>query len=317
MREHHRKSGWTLLETLIVIGILGCLLLMLLPPAILASRETARRGICAKNLSQIGIGISNYQKAYGVLPASASLIRDASGKITGIGGPSLMAAIFPYMKGTEKQEAAPNARFPWMLCPSYGGSPWADPATQKEAITNYRPFGATHIESLSVASPNPMTPKYVGTDRRPHPDGICFPASYRTVASILKGISYTLFAVESLEPRFARWTVGAESAIVGLPRNVEFEKNESWSYVPKGYSEALKGNEDSVYWTYHTYLDWNYDRSPYDGADGARGGKYGPSSNHPDGANHLMCDDSVHFMNRSINVSLYTWLIFIRNRHFH
>jgi type II secretory pathway pseudopilin PulG len=313
MCKRGRNDGWTLLETLIVLGIVVCVVIVLLP-ATQASREAARRETCMNNLKQIGQGLHSYGQAFKILPASASLTRSADGKITAIGGPSFLAAILPYMDGIKDQKADANARFPWLLCPSYDGSPWADPSTQKEAITNYRPFGATHIESLSVASPNPMTPKYgVGNKHFRHPDGVFFPGSYRMFNSFHVGLSNTLFAVESLEPRFSRWTVGAESAIVGLPRNVEFEQfrpdpnrdPKFMPYVPKGYAEALKGNDNSVYWTYRTYLNWDYDRSPYDGADGTVGGKYGPSSNHSSGCHHLMGDGSVGFMGQSFEIILY------------
>jgi type II secretory pathway pseudopilin PulG len=311
MCKRGRNDGWTLLETLIVLGIVACVIIVVLP-AIQASREAARIATCANNLKQIGQGTQIYGQAFKILPASASLTRNAEGKITAIGGPSFLAAILLYIEGMKGQETAANARFPWLLCPSYDGSPWADPATQKEAITNYRPFGATHIESLSVASPNPMTPKYgAGSKHLRHPDGVIFPESYRTFASIRDGLSYTFLAVESLEPRFSRWTVGAESAIVGLPRNVEFEKllPDFDRYVPKGYHEALTGKDDSVYWTYRTYLNWDYDRSPYDGADGTVGGKYGPSSNHPNLVQHALADGSVVVFSSSMEIIPYISMI--------
>jgi hypothetical protein len=81
--------------------------------------------------------------------------------------------------------------------------------------------------------------------------------------------------------------------------------------VPKGHAQALANSPeaDSTYWTYHTYLDWDYDRHPYDGADGTLGGKYGPGSNHTGGSNHLLMDGSVHFLRSDIDVSIYMWLI--------
>jgi len=308
MCGNRRNGGWTLLETFIVLGIFGCLFLMLMP-ALQASRESARQTNCVQNLKNIGIATHNYGQANRVLPASASLVHDRAGKITAIGEPSLFTAIFPYAAGAKKREVAPNSQPSWLLCPSYDGSPWADPATRHEAITNYRPLGATHIESLSVASPNPMKPKYEQSKQSPHPDGACFPASYRTFGSIPNGLSNTFFLTESVEPRFSRWRVGAESAVVGLPRDVEFEKNEFWFCLPKGYDEAKKGNENSVYWAYHTYLDWDYDRNPYDGADGTQGGKCGPGSNHPNGVPHLYCDGSARMIPRSIDIPLYITLI--------
>lgn len=123
-----------------------------------------------------------------------------------------------------------------------------------------------------------------------------------------------ILGVESVEPRFSRWTVGAEAAVVGLPRDVEFEyvaAHQSAPWTPKGYNQASEQSleADSTYRTYHTYLDWDYDHNPYDGASGEQGGKYGPSSNHPCVVNHLFVDGTIRSVPRSIDVELYMFLI--------
>ena len=105
--------------------------------------------------------------------------------------------------------------------------------------------------------------------------------------------------------------MGAEAAVVGLPRNVLFEKDKNGAVSPAGCGKALaKSPEaDSTYWAYRTYLDWDYDRSPYDGADGLQGGKYGPSSGHANVVNHLFADGRAHSISRDIDLTLYMSLI--------
>ena len=91
-------SGFTLVELLIVIAIVGMLVALLLP-AIQAAREAARRTHCQNNLRQMGLAVMNHHDALRVLPTSGNNALDNSKSITRSNGQPTSA------KGTPFQQA--------------------------------------------------------------------------------------------------------------------------------------------------------------------------------------------------------------------
>jgi len=78
------RRGFTLVEVLVVISIMGLLIALLLP-AVQGARESARKAQCANNLKQIGLALLHHETAKKAFPSGYVSAYDASGNDTGPG----------------------------------------------------------------------------------------------------------------------------------------------------------------------------------------------------------------------------------------
>ena len=288
-----RRNAFTLVELLVVIAIIGVLIGLLLP-AVQSAREAGRRMSCMNNMKQSGLAIHGYATARKAFPPSSN-----SGFGSGVwgypgSGPSdsairlhsFASLILPYAEANEvfdaidydissldpANHAAASIVLPMYRCPSYSGNVYSkDPLYtaiyDKFAIRNYVAMAAKTVLGLSGAVPA---------------EGVMYPQSKTGFNSITDGTSKTILLEETREENAAVWIDGTSAAVAAR----------FMALVPPLYAG------DTVAINHQPYFQGGV-------FPNSIGQNWGPSSQHPGGANHLLCDGSVKFIQQTVDVNTY------------
>src|SRR3972149_3776960 len=224
--------GFSLVELLVVIAVIGVLAALLLP-AVQASRESSRRLACLNNLHQIGIGMLAYHDANKRFPQGGvemRTLRWPSGKLKYPNGRQLAwsAYILPYVEQKSLaarinftkafdsvENAAAAAEIVWLyLCPSHSRT---SDLIKGRGVCDY---GGIYGNRIPPSTNNP-------------PNGVMLYDQYVCIRDIIDGTAHTMLISEDSWNSDMQWINGLNVFDVSAAINTAHE-NDLHSKHPHG-----------------------------------------------------------------------------------
>ncbi len=286
IRQHTCQSrpgrpGFTLVELLVVITIIGILMSLLLP-AVQQIRSAARRIQCANTMKQLGLAIHNYMAAN-----KESFPLGSRGN----SGHALFSALLPYVEQqaiydqlnlngnthTEEHRYTPVVTY---TCPE-----WPDEVVvQNNSLPGYMQGAVTTYQGVGGAVITGGVQGFGSGFGDIPQNGIFAAEKVQRVATVKDGLSNTLMVAEFVHRDFAGGTFAQP------PGNV------------RGWILGDNGNKGLYAIKVVQYpLNAKLERT----ADGIAFNHLPMGSFHSGGANFTLGDGSVRFVNEGISMEIY------------
>lgn len=264
-QKNHR--GFSLIELLVVMGIIASLIAFLLP-AVQQAREAARRLQCRNNLKQVGLALHNYHDTHGCFPFS-HLVLTTITRETGWAWGTMVLPFFDqallYQQLAPDGGNAPTAPndltktvLPFYLCPSDASPAWNQ---QKggHAKSNYVGMFGSNKDLSDVGN------------------GMFYYNSSTRTSDLTDGMSNTIAAGERswdglIHPMIDNNSVGRIGSIWVVNLKGNYHDPISWCDPLLTTDQHINGQHPNAY-----------------------------SSLHEGGCHFLFADGSVHFLNENID----------------
>jgi len=292
-----RPRAFTLVELLVVIAIIGILIALLLP-AVQAAREAARGSHCKNNLKQLALAFHEHHGAYGKFPPGwvQAPFTVPQGNIVQGGhgfGPFLLpyfeqdslARIYRWDKRAQGPENQPVAttQLEILQCPSAEPDRWV---TAVEDSKNYSYGGRGACgDYTGVRDIDTRLAELGLVDEAANYEGVLTENYLTRLADITDGASQTILITECAG-RPELWRAGQAVAEIYAPGGV---------WVSGTLTLGQGSTPDGATKPGPCAINCTNDREVY--------------SFHPAGANAVLADGSVHFLNADIDIRIFARLV--------